>query len=369
MPEMDRFLFVAIHKGPYLSIQPLEEALGAGRFLYLVEGVARQERADQGLTSLDLGQIQEEWGSLEDYLRRAQVRAVIRSSSEDVPGVNAEELASTAATNCDTPVFVVEDFPGNYWPRPGHRLDSLFVEDNSLVGLHCSRGTDPGVIYNTGNPRYSWLMSVDRDGQRLKARKALGLANEPVILWAGQPDGDNSYWALERLLRHFNRHRVTLLFRAHPRDLSYQTGKYDALLAETNMRVVDVSPLPDVVGLYCAADLVLTQFSSAGVEASYLGVPTLFVLFEDLGKKYLMDHKGYDRLPWCEVSGAFLIEREDEIADVTEQALFDSSSRDKVSANFQRTFGARSDSALLIAHRIRQIISAASAGGTCAGRR
>lgn len=333
---------------------------------YLVEGISREERAGKGFPYLDLAQAESQWGSLEEYLRRAQVRAVIRSSSEDVPGVNVEELASTAAANVNVPVFVVEDFPGNYWLKPGQRLDGLFVEDGSLVGLHCSRGTDPGVMYNTGNPRYGWLMSVDTYGQRLKARKALGLADEPVMLWAGQPDGGNSYWALERLLRHFKRQQVTLLFRAHPRDLAYHAGKYGELLAETNMRVIDVSTVPDEVGLYCAADLVLTQFSSAGVEASYLGVPALFVLFEDLGKKYLMDHKGYDRLPWCEASGAFLIEREDEIADVTEQALFDSSSRDGVRANFQRSFGARPDSARVIAHRIRQIVSAASQSGTSA---
>jgi hypothetical protein len=351
------FLFVAVHKGPYLSIQPLEEELGPEKVLYLVEGVSREERAQKALPYLDLDQVEREWGTLERFLQGAGVKAVIRSSSEDVLERNVETLAAAAARDAGIPVFVVEDFPGNYWPQPADRLDGLFVEDESLVSLHSSHGVSPNIIYVTGNPRYNAFICIDRESRRAETRKALGLEDARVMLWAGQPDGDNSYLALERLLLRFDGPEVTLVFRAHPRDTAYQARKYEGLLAKASMKVLDASVYPDILSLYCVSDLVVTQFSSAGVEASYLGVPALFVLFDDLGKQYLRAFKGYEMLPWCHDRCAFLIETEEVVKDVMEQALFDRSSRDQVCANFHRRFGARTDSAQVISQQIRAVVA------------
>ena len=358
-PKVD-FLFAAVHTGPYLSIQPLEKELGTERVMYLVDGICKRERAQQGLSYLDPAQVAREWGSLEGLMERKAIRAVIRSSSEDVEDANAEDLASQAATKVGVPVFVVEDFPGNYWAQANDRLDGLFVEDGSLVGLHEARGVSAEAIHPTGNPRYNVLASsVDRDERRARTRKDLGLGDEPVMLWAGQPDGDNSYRALNRLMDGYRYCGATLLFRAHPRDGAYAAGKYAPLLASSTMNIVDTSSHRDILDLYCASDLVATQFSSAGVEASYLGIPALFVLFDDLGKEYLRTHKGYDSLPWCEAGGAFLIQREDEVAAVLEQALLDEASRDSVRARFMERYGSRGDGARAIARRIQ-----ATLGGT-----
>ena len=356
MKQVLPFLFVSVHKGPYLSIQPLEEELGVHKVSYLVEGVSREERTQRGLPYLSLSQVEAHWGSLGGFLREMKVKAIIRSSSEDVLERNVEELISVAAKTIGTPVFVVEDFPGNYRPQPDERLDGLFVEDESMVELHKSRGVDPSVIYTTGNPRYNVLTRLDRREEWSETRNSLGLGDSRVMLWAGQPDGDNSYRALERLLKSFSTERVTLLFRAHPRDRFYTDGEYGSLLANSSMEVLDVSAYPDVVGLYCSSDLVITQFSSAGVEAGYLGVPALFVLFDDLGKEYLRCFKGYEMLTWCNNGCAFLIESEIEIKDVMERAMFDADARDQVRSNFQRRFGARGDCAQAIADRIRTLI-------------
>ena len=352
-PSVD-VLFVAVHKGPYLSIQPLEKELGPDRILYLVDGITRQERDRSGLSYADPSRLSREWGTIEDLLCRQGIKAVVRSTSEDVPDENVEGMASRAARDAGVPVFVVEDFPGNYWAGSGERLDGLFVEDRSLATLHRSRGVDSEVIHATGNPRYAVLVdSVNRDERRARTRSALGLEDEPVMLWAGQPDGDNSYRALERLLAGYSYNRGTLLFRAHPRDQAYATGKYDPLLASSSMTVVDTSAHEDVLDLYCAADLVATQFSSAGVEASYLGTPALFVLFDDLGKEYLRTHKGYETLPWSDAGAAFLIQQEEEAGVVLEQALFDAPSRERVLLRFRELYGSRRDGAAVIAGHIR----------------
>ena len=349
------FLLVAVHKGPYLSIEPLEEELGTDRVLYLVEGVSKEYRAQKGLPFLDLTEIESRWGSLEDFLYQTGVKAVIRSSSEDVLERNAEELCSEAATKLSVPVFVIEDFPGNYWHNSSSRLDGLFVEDEPLRGLHEARGVDPEVIYNRGNPRYNVLSTLDKGARGKETRRALGLRDERVVVWAGQPDGDNSFLALERLFSGFGDWRVSLLFRAHPRDRAYAAGGYEKLLASTPMKVLDVSTFEDTIGLYCASDLVVTQFSSAGVEAGYLGVPAVFVLFDDLGKEYLRLFKGYDMPPWCVNGCTFVIEEEEEVKDVLDRAVFDASAREEVLTSFQNRFVARADGARTIADRIRSV--------------
>ncbi len=350
------FLFAAVHKGPYLSIEPLEAELGTDRIRYLVEGVSKNERSQKGLPYVDMEVVESWWGSLERFLIDTGVKAVIRSSSEDVAERNVEELSSIAAGKADIPVFVIEDFPGNYWPKPDERIDGLFVEDDSMNELYRSRGVDSQIIYASGNLRYNALVGLDRMSRRAETRKSLGLSDEPTVLWAGQPDGDNSYRALDRLLQHFDGTGTSLLFRAHPRDEAYNAGAYSELQANTSMKVVDTSSYPNVLDLYCASDLVVTQFSSAGVEASYLGVPALFVLFKDLGKEYLRTSKGYDSLPWCSNGCAFLIESEMDIKSVMEQALLDADARDQVRSNFQRRFVARADGARIIADRIREAI-------------
>ena len=242
MSPQPHFLFIAVHKGPYLSIQPLEVELELERVLYLVEGAARDERIAKSLPYLDLSQIEAQWGNLKTFLTDRGIKALIRGSSEDVQERNVEKISSEAARDMGIPVFVVEDFPGNYWPNGDERLDGLFVEDDSLVDLHRSRGIDPDVIYCMGNPRYNALRNLDKEERLHSTRKALDMGGEPVMLWAGQPDGDNSYLALERLLKRFSGSQVTLLFRAHPRDGAYTSGNYSDLLSSAQMKVLDVTP-------------------------------------------------------------------------------------------------------------------------------
>ncbi len=323
---------------------------------YLVEGAAKQERERDGLPYLDLAMAEARWGTVEDYLRAGQVQAVIRGISLRVEGPNAEEVVSAAAGRIGTPVFVVEDFPGNYWPGAGASLAGLFVEHESLVDLYRDRGVDPRVVQVTGCPRYAPLAHVDRDAKRAATRKALGLQARPAMLWAGQPDGENSYLTLQRLLKGYANEPFTLLFRAHPRDSAYSDGSYSNLLDRSPVPVMDVTSHDDIIALICASDLVATQFSSVAVEAGHLGVPPLFVLFEDLAKQNLRSLMGYDMLPWCRDRCSFLIEGTEEVKDILKRALFDEVSRDQVRANFQRIFGATTDSARAIARRIRAVV-------------
>lgn len=348
---------VAHHAGPYLSINPLEVELGGSQVSYVVDGMAREERIRQNLPYVDSGQVTEKWGNFENLLVEGKVEAVIRSTSEESAAGNVEMLATRAADNLKIPVFVVEDFPGNYQPAPDEPLAGLFVDDDSMLKIHRSRGIDRDKIFTTGNPRYDWLQTVDRVRARRRTRKALGLGNERVAFWAGQPDDDNSYLTLKRILEHFPKSGPTILFRAHPRDQAFNAGRYEQLIEAGPVKIIDVTDWPDNIDLCCASDLVITQFSSVAVEASHLGVPAMFVLFEDLGQRFFRKLKDYDRPLWCEDGCAFVIEHPGEIMSVIHSATQDESAREAVKANFQRRFGVRNNSAKLIADRIKEVVS------------
>lgn len=324
-------LFVAVHMGPYQSLVPLERKFGLNTVRFLLDGLSRDVRKSVGGDCWDMDRVETTYGTLDRFLEREMIGAVVVGTSEGVPGGNVEELATRAAMVAGLSVFAVEDFPGNYRHRADCRLDGLFVEDD------LSRNVPQARIYVTGNPRYDALKTMDREYLRVSTRAMLGLGLQRVVLWAGQPDGNNSYLALERIMPHLSKEGVVLLFKAHPRDMAYQRGRYERLLSGLAL-VRDVTSEKDTCGLCCAADLVVTQFSSVGGEAGHLGTPTLYVLFDDLGKAYMRRMKGYDVVPWAARNCSFLLDSFGDARAIIHSALFDEAARDWVRGNFRRCY-------------------------------
>jgi len=348
-------LFVAVHLGPYLSIAPLAEEFGNGYSLFFVEGVSRDARQASGLVFWDSQRVCGDSGTLDRFLKAHGVQAIICSTSEGLLPGNIEEQVSLAAAHEGIPLFVIEDFPGNYRHRPGARLDGLFVEDEMMRDVHASHDVSPGLVHCVCNPRYDGVRAIDREALRATTRSRLGLGEARVVLWAGQPEVARSYEALARLVSYLAKTGATLLFKAHPRERAYHEGAYTPLLAAIR-NVVDVTHERETVGLCCAADLVITQFSSVGVEAGYLGTPALFVLFNDLGKTYLRMHKGYETVPWVARDCAFVAGSDSELANVLDTALFNESARARVRDNFGRWYGAKPAGSREVATIIRESV-------------
>ena len=343
-------VFAAVHMGPYQSIAPLEPRLDA-RAVWAVDGIARRHRAGRGEPFVDAAAITEAGGAPR-FLEQVGARAVVRSTSDDVEGSNLEDTLSAAAAVRNVPVVIVEDFPGNFHtPRDG-RLDALCVETDATAALHAARGVPRARIHVTGNPRYDHLRSVDVAARRAGLRTELGLGSDAVALWIGQPDAGDSFATLEAVLPALRAAKATLLFRAHPRDVAYAEGRYAELLGTAGGAVHDVTAVADVVGLCCAADLVVTQFSSVAVEAGYLGTPALFVLLPDLGGAYIRKGKGYAIPPWCKENCAFLLDDVKMAADVVSRALYDPVAREAVRVNFARRYATRPPSASAVARII-----------------
>ncbi len=343
-----RALFVGVHAGPYSSILPLERPLASLSPIFLLDGMALSLRRDAGLSCVDINAVIAGNGSLDRFLCAQGIQVILCGTSDGLMEGNLEESVRETATALAIPVFVVEDFPGNFRHCNRLRLDGLFVEDDSICRLHESRGVSQGVAFGLGNPRYDALRQVDPVSLREKTRSQLGLTREKVVLWIGQPDGGNSYKSLERILPTLLSSGAMLLFKAHPRDTFYASGAYKGLLPSSDV-CQDVTSVKDTISLCCAADLVLTQFSSVGAEAGYLGTPVLYILFDDLGTAYLREHKGYEVVLWAREGCAFLLRSSDSIQEVFETALCSGAARSMVRQRFQYRFKSRPPSSSAIA--------------------
>ena len=60
MTTNHQLLFATAHIGPYLSLQPLEEAIGRDQIHYLAMGPAKQRRDAEGISSLDIKYLAQE---------------------------------------------------------------------------------------------------------------------------------------------------------------------------------------------------------------------------------------------------------------------------------------------------------------------
>ena len=334
--------------GPYQSLMPLAPFLEAP-VVYVVDGIARRHRAAAGGSFTDAAGVAARGGA-ESFLTDVNAGVLVRGTSDDVEGANLEDVLAAAATVLGIPVVVVEDFPGNFHPETGIRVDALCVEADAIVDLHAARGVERTRIHVSGNPRYDALRAVDRVARRMRMRAALRLGDERTVLWVGQPDSRASYATLGAVLSCL--HDATLLFRAHPRDAGYAGGRYTDLLGGDGVVAVDVTHHADVAGLCCAADLVVTQFSSVAVEAGYLGTPALFVLLPEFGGAYMRKHKGYAIPPWCKENCAFLVDDAKMTAVVVNSAMHDPEAREAVRTNFARRYATRPPSAPAVARII-----------------
>jgi hypothetical protein len=339
--------FAAIHMGPYQTLAPVEPLLDA-EVVWVVDGIARRHRAADGAAFVDGARLAER-GCAVEFLRTHEVRAIACGTSDDVEGANVEAALSEAAAATGTPVAVIEDFPGNFHQGSSSRLDALCVETDDTARLHAGRGTPAARVHVTGNPRYDALRTVDAPARRAAARAAMGLGDEALALWVGQPDPGDSFATLEVLLPAFRAAGTSLLFRAHPRDAGYGGGRYRTLLAGAGIPVHDVTAEPDVTSLCCAVDLVVTQFSSVAVEAGFLGTPALFALLPAHGGAYMRKRKGYAIPPWCKENCAFLLDDAKMAAVVVDGAMHDPEAREAVRVNFARRYATRPPAASTVA--------------------
>jgi len=225
------------------------------------------------------------------------------SGSDD--GQTVETIIRKQANTFSKLLIVIEDYPGNFKYIEGGQPNLLVVEHESIEAHHKELlGPNCPTISVRRNPRYDQLR-LFYSQQQLDSKAC---NDSIVVLWAGQPETEDAVIVLSRLIPTLKEQNIGLLFSAHPRDKGYPS-EYESLFVQHNMEWSDVTgvSLNDCIVKH-APLAVITQYSSVAIEAGFYGVPSVNVLYSDVGAKRLFQDKSFKVLPWCSLGASMIIE-------------------------------------------------------------
>ncbi len=239
---------------------------------------------------LDFTDVFDLWPEIDPlHIPDSSVDALLKRSVPDrvVVGCSPEETGSTydiedallrAARRWSIRTIQVVEWWDSWYPRgDGTLADAYAALDRMTAGVLMSRGVPAERITVTGSPGldgYAYLGVTDRDARRHE----LGLEGERLLAFYGQapyPNGaPDSPTTLEWTVRAM-RDNDRMVFCPHPRD----TREYGAILAIGGERVLRTSMTSDQ--MLSAADLELSHYSTMGLKADLLGIPTINFLLDD----------------------------------------------------------------------------------------
>ncbi len=239
-----------------------------------------------------------------------------------------------------TPLIVIEDFPGNYRHVDGGEPDLLLVEHECVAALHRRRlGSCPEIVV-LPNPRYDPFRREGVSVAALLQKQWKASTGRPSILWAGQPETEDALRTLEYLFPDISDLHLTVLMKAHPRDGGYREGVYASFFESHQIPYIDVTNISlRNCCLEYAPRLIITQFSSLAIEAGFMSLPSIYVLYQEIGAKRLFADKGYSVPPWCDYGAALLIDRPEGQREALELALFDEGARSNMISSFEHFWG------------------------------
>ena len=210
------------------------------------------------------------------------------------PGI---DLALTANAKIDgIPTVWVEDYPGGIFPHYFGELNTIqWIQPDFLCvanewakmkELDANPAFPPENVIVTGLPNLDKIVKEDKIGTRSRVREALGISpEEMMVVYMGIPSEANleTLRALVQAMRHFPHLLFRFVNRRHPRDMVDQVF-HDSVMDVIRDRIVDTSSFStDEIGL--SADLVVTTYSTTGIESVYRQIPTLHILIPEVMAK------------------------------------------------------------------------------------
>ena len=288
-----------------------------------------------------------------DLYRQQGSAAIVVGTSDSALGRNVESAARTAAVRMNLTVVAIEDYAGNYFEVMDAPTNLLVVESEPAAQLIRDRlGATCPPIAIFSSCRYDRYRSK-LDSLRAAVLSSWSQRGEPLeILWAGQPESQDGLATLARVAPAIRDLNARLLFKAHPRDLLYQEGRYPELLDALGIGYSDVSGLSIAECLGRAPRLVITQFSSVAIEAGFYGIPALHLLYRDIGGARLQQKKGYELPPHCQWGAGLVLQVPGTEHDMLYQALHSLVLREATICQFDDYFAAHTEMTPLLANHL-----------------
>ena len=257
-------------------------------------------------------------------------------------------------------------------PRPGWldapdrdiaRWDHLLSPNPPSTPLLAGAFRYRGPVHETGYPRNDLMSAPDRDTVRARMRAQLGIPDgTTVVLYAPtwrddlvfDPGGGPDF-ELPIDLRNFAARLGedhVLLVRLH----SMVSGR---LSVPPGAPVIDVTDVPDSSALYLAADLLVTDYSSAMIDFAVTGKPILLYTY-DL-EHYRDDLRGF-YFDVSEIAPGPLLSTSGELVDAIAGIDAVAAEHTQRYADFRRTFCPLDDG-----HAAERVLDLLFAPGTSAG--
>jgi len=332
--ESEKYWLFAIDGGPRKTLQPF---LDFEQFLFC--------------DSVKCEHFKNDW---DNFFLDCKPHGVVVGTSRSKEGVYKEKMFRYFANKHQVRVVIVEDYPGNYQHHKGIYTDLLIVESEdykekvrSLYDCSQVGKVETGAVIRYSDINTKFTQNYGQYKNAIIQRKG-----KKVVLWIGQPEYENCLTTLNRIIGDLALLNVKLLFKSHPRDKGYKNGKYNQFMQECQVEVVDVSKhsLDECIRLY--PDIVVTQFSSVAVEMGFYGIPSVHVLFSDVGGARLYDMYNYYRPEICSNKASVLIDsKEDQLSKLNE-VINNLGFRNKLMENFSCYFRVNGTAAERVVQKI-----------------
>jgi hypothetical protein len=203
------------------------------------------------------------------FFKNNNILGLFCGTSQSDKGLQFERNLRIAAFRLGLPIICIEDFPGNYNDFNETETSILVIENEFSSRLYKNRGIRVPILLIFPSIRYDCLRS--------NIGEVSAQCLNHFVLWAGQPEFQYNFNSLVRIAPKLKELSLTLMFRAHPGDIEYHNGTYAKYFNALNLSWLDVTNKPIEPDLFQNISLVITQFSSLGIEAGFYGVPTVNV--------------------------------------------------------------------------------------------
>lgn len=247
-------------------------------------------------------------------------------------GIDEAALYWASEKRLNIPSFQFLDTWGTFNHFRDGYPDLYFAIDRASVRLGIMGAKAP--IEVVGSPKHFAYSTLDINALRKKTRKELNLSDdEKMIGYFGQdPTAPGQTYNFAKFIEAVKFYilkggKCKFLFRMHP---AY-TNRYEYFwryLKETGIEVIGTTNGLPVEEILCACDLIVTCFSTTGIDHAFLsrfakepiGV-VLYLLCGNEIKNYMMRSFGYWKVPILEDGIGYYAEHENQLSDLINYVL------------------------------------------------
>ncbi len=222
-----------------------------------------------------------------------------KSAIAAADGEMLECILSEVTRKFKIPSFSI--LPGAVVQRPlfadWFHADKIFVAGTKGSDLLNKLGYNKDRIVITGNPKYDYIKNLDSNKSKISLSNQIGIdPKKKLILVIMSRWHDNDEIWMSDLIKFCNKNNLEIIIKIHPlykrEDNHVSEDKINVIKNNCNNLHFHIGYDYNLTELLSASDIILTEYSDAGIEAILLGKLLITVNFanEDFDK-YINFHK------------------------------------------------------------------------------